>query len=106
MHFERALIHHLRADRAALVAEASRLLAPGGTYLVQDRTPEDSSLPGSPDYPRGYLFERFPRLLAIENGRRHGRSILHELTDAEIDAFVEELRGHLPQTGPMMENDR
>ncbi|HEX2170852.1 MAG TPA: methyltransferase domain-containing protein [Dehalococcoidia bacterium] len=146
--FERALIHHL-ADRAALVREAHRLLVPGGTYLVQDRTPDDVRLPGAPDHPRGYLFERFPRLLAIEAGRRpetaevrgwlraagfremgdfvlwetrqvhptvealaadyldrHGRSILHELSDEELAEFVAELKERLPDAGPVTERDR
>jgi SAM-dependent methyltransferase len=67
--FERALVHHI-ADLAPVVAEARRLLRPGGTYVVQDRTPDDVALPGSPDSPRGWFFEVFPRLLEIENGRR------------------------------------
>jgi SAM-dependent methyltransferase len=67
--FERALVHHV-ADLAPVVAEARRLLRPGGMYLVQDRTPEDVALDGSTDHPRGWLFEVFPRLLDVENGRR------------------------------------
>jgi SAM-dependent methyltransferase len=67
--FERALVHHI-ADLGPVVAEARRLLRPGGTYLVQDRTPDDVTIAGSPEHPRGWLFEVFPRLLEIENGRR------------------------------------
>jgi SAM-dependent methyltransferase len=67
--FERALVHHV-ADLAPVVAEARRLLRPGGTYLVQDRTPGDVALPGSPEHPRGWFFAVFPRLLDVENGRR------------------------------------
>lgn len=67
--FERALIHHLR-DHGPCFAEARRVLAPGGTLIVQDRTPDDVRLPGSAEHLRGYFFERFPRLLAIETGRR------------------------------------
>jgi len=67
--FERALIHHLE-DHAAAFAEARRLLVPGGCLIVQDRTPADTALPGAPDHLRGWFFERFPRLLDIENGRR------------------------------------
>jgi ubiquinone/menaquinone biosynthesis C-methylase UbiE len=67
--FERALIHHL--DRYEPVfAEAHRLLVPGGRLIVQDRTPADVSLPGTAEHPRGWFFERFPKLLAIETGRR------------------------------------
>ena len=67
--FQRALIHHLK-DYEACFAEARRLLVPGGRLIVQDRTPADVELPGSPDHIRGYFFERFPRLLAVETGRR------------------------------------
>jgi ubiquinone/menaquinone biosynthesis C-methylase UbiE len=67
--FERALIHHL--DRYEPVfAEAHRLLVPGGRLIVQDRTPVDVSLPGTPGHLRGWFFECFPKLLAIETGRR------------------------------------
>src|SRR3954470_601792 len=67
--FERALIHHLK-DYKACFAEAHRVLVPGGSLIVQDRTPDDVELPGSPEHVRGYFFERFPRLLAVELARR------------------------------------
>jgi ubiquinone/menaquinone biosynthesis C-methylase UbiE len=67
--FQRALIHHLE-DLGAVMAEANRILSPGGWLVVQDRTPDDVSLPGSPDHLRGYFFERFPRLLELEQSRR------------------------------------
>jgi ubiquinone/menaquinone biosynthesis C-methylase UbiE len=67
--FERALIHHLK-DYKACFAEAHRVLVPGGSLIVQDRTPEDVQLPGSPEHVRGYFFERFPRLLTVELARR------------------------------------
>ena len=145
--FERALVHHV-PDLGAVAAEAARVLRPGGTYLVQDRTPDDVAQPGSPDHPRGWLFEVFPRLLDVENGRRPtdstisdaltsagfrdltitslwevrrsyaaredylaeigtrtGRSILHELDDAELQHLVDELRRRLP-AGPVVERDR
>jgi len=145
--FERALIHHV-ADLVAVAAEAARVLRPGGTFFVQDRTPDDVALPGSADHPRGWLFEIFPRLLDVENARRPtgpavmralaaagfgaltttslwevrrryadrenylaelaqrtGRSILHELSDAELEHLVAELRGRLPE-GPVVEQDR
>jgi SAM-dependent methyltransferase len=80
--FERALIHHI-ADLTSVVAEARRLLRPGGTYLIQDRTPDDVALPGSPDHPRGWFFEVFPRLLNVENGRRRtADAVTQELTAA------------------------
>jgi SAM-dependent methyltransferase len=67
--FERALIHHV-ADLQPVVVEAARVLRPGGSLLIQDRTPDDVAQPGSADHPRGFLFEVFPRLLDIESGRR------------------------------------
>lgn len=67
--FERALIHHLQ-DYAACFAEARRVLAPGGLFIIQDRTPDDVALPGAPEHMRGYFFERYPRLLQVEAGRR------------------------------------
>ena len=67
--FERALIHHLK-DYRPCFAEANRVLVPGGILIVQDRTPDDIRLPGSAEHIRGYFFERFPRLLAVELGRR------------------------------------
>ena len=67
--FERALLHH-GIDRLAAVRESGRVLAPGGRLIIQDRTMADIALPGSPQHLRGYLFARFPRLLAIEAARR------------------------------------
>jgi ubiquinone/menaquinone biosynthesis C-methylase UbiE len=67
--FERALIHHV-PDLDAAATEAFRLLRPGGVLLIQDRTPDDVAQPGSAVHPRGWLFEVFPRLLDVENGRR------------------------------------
>jgi SAM-dependent methyltransferase len=145
--FARALVHHT-PDLAAVAAEAFRVLCPGGTYLVQDRTPDDVAQPASATHPRGWLFEVFPRLLDVETRRRPdpallaaalggagfedatstslwevrrryqdrdaylaeisartGRSILHELDDAELHHLVDELRRRLPE-GPLEESDR
>ena len=67
--FARALIHHL-PDLGAFIREAARLLRPGGVLLLQDRTPDDVRQPGGVGHPRGWLFEVFPELLAVEDGRR------------------------------------
>jgi len=69
---ERAVIHHLK-DLNACFEEAFRLLQPGGAYLIQDRTPKDCLLEGSPTHIRGYFFEKFPRLAERETARRHSR---------------------------------
>jgi hypothetical protein len=57
-------------DLGASAAEAFRILRPGGVLLIQDRTPDDVAQPGSATHPRGWLFDVFPRLLDVENGRR------------------------------------
>jgi ubiquinone/menaquinone biosynthesis C-methylase UbiE len=75
--FERALVHHV-PDLAAVAGEAARVLRPGGAHVVQDRTPEDVAQPGSPEHPRGWLFEVFPRLLEVENARRPSLSTVAE----------------------------
>jgi len=80
--FERALVHHV-ADLAAVIGEARRLLRPGGVYLVQDRTPGDVAVPGSPTHPRGWLFEVFPKLLLVEESRRPGAEGLARLLAAQ-----------------------
>jgi hypothetical protein len=46
------------------------LLRSGGALIVQNRTPQDCSLPGDTTHLRGYYFERYPRLLAREAARR------------------------------------
>ena len=67
--FERALIHHLASLEPAF-REARRILRPGGKLIVQDRTMDDVAAPASPSHLRGYFFAIFPRLLAVESGRR------------------------------------
>ena len=98
--FQRALIHHL-ADLGPVVAEARRLLRPGGAYLVQDRTPDDVALPGSPTHPRGLFLEVFPRLLDVENGRRRtADEVGEELADGGFTGVttttLEEVRRRYP----------
>jgi len=76
--FQRALIHHV-PDLSAVFTEAMRLLAPGGTLIVQDRTMDDVLHPGNPEHLRGYFFEVFPRLLAFEEQRRPRRDAVSDL---------------------------
>lgn len=151
--FSRALIHHL-ADLRPVAREVARLIRPGGTIIIQDRTPEDVAVPADVALPdgtqhiRGHLFEAFPRLLDIDAARRptdaqvteafldarlpapeptrlwetrahhatredlladiaarRGRSILHELDDAELNRLVDHLRGRIPDA-PVVEADR
>jgi ubiquinone/menaquinone biosynthesis C-methylase UbiE len=75
--FQRALIHHLKSYEPAF-AEARRVLVPGGQLIVQDRTPADVELPGSREHLRGWFFERFPKLLAIETGRRPSTDVVEQ----------------------------
>ncbi|MDZ5076799.1 class I SAM-dependent methyltransferase [Nesterenkonia sp. HG001] len=150
--FARALVHHLQ-DLQAFTREARRLLRPGGTLIIQDRTlddvsqPPDVDLPGGARHLRGWFFQEFPSLLEVEAARRPeavalrqalqnsgaqvetstvwevraehadrealiadlaartGRSILHELDDAELARLVSVVRDNLPP-GPVIETDR
>jgi ubiquinone/menaquinone biosynthesis C-methylase UbiE len=86
--FQRALIHHLK-DYRPCFAEAHRVLAAGGTLIVQDRTPDDVRLAGSAEHLRGYFFECFPRLLAVETGRRPTDTAVRAALDAAGFAKVE-----------------
>jgi len=56
--FARALLHHI-ADLSACTSEAYRLLAPGGVYIIQDRTPEDVQLEGSREHIGGFFLPDF-----------------------------------------------
>lgn len=148
--FARAVIHHIQ-DLLACFKEIHRLLKPGGQCLIQDRTPKDCFLEGSPAHIRGYFFSKFPRLKAIEVSRRYnremiddvmkkagfpevrehklwetrkthqtkddlikdirqriGRSILHELSDQELDSLAVYIKDRLKECGsnPIVEKDR
>lgn len=152
---ERALIHHLSSDElAGCMKEANRILKRYGVLIVQDRTPEDCALAGSKEHVRGYIFDKFPRLLVQDSGRRHssdhvlaalrtagfnqvqeislwearksyhhfaelredlllrnGRSILHELSDVELEDLIVYIRQQLTAEGmealdkPLVEQD-
>lgn len=67
--FNRAVIHHLQ-DHPAAMAEAYRILAPGGLMIVQDRTIEDVLQPESPQHFRALFFREYPGLLETEYQRR------------------------------------
>ncbi|MCS7459306.1 methyltransferase domain-containing protein [Paenibacillus doosanensis] len=89
---ERALIHHLTKEELAdCCREAYRILAPGGTLIVQDRTPQDSLIEGSTEHVRGYFFEKFPKLIAKETGRRHESSAVVQALEAGGFSAVKEL---------------
>ncbi len=89
---ERALIHHLQQDYLpACFTEVYRLLKPGGTLIIQDRTAEDCLRPGSNTYIRGYFFERYPKLIEKEIARRHeNKPILQALLHAGFQGVNEE----------------
>lgn len=86
--FERALIHHLK-DYRACFAEARRLLAPDGVFLIQDRTPADVEARASDEHLRGYFLECFPRLMEVEKGRRPNTAIVETaLSEAGFEQVV------------------
>ena len=62
----RAVIHHLQ-DIPTFLREASRILKKNGVLIVQDRTIEDCTIPGSPEHIRGYFFSVFPKLIKTES---------------------------------------
>lgn len=144
----RGLIHHL-PELDGFAQELARLLASGGMVLIQDRTPDDISLPAGPENIRGYTFEVFPHLRELDLNRRYtsdqvhdalqqaglqvcpeatvdevriihddpesfadslrrrsGRSILHELDDAQLEHLIAYIRDRLPSTGPVIDKDR
>lgn len=86
---ERALIHHID-DLDACFQEANRILKSEGRFIIQDRTPEDCSLPGSETHIRGYFFEKYPRLLDKEIKRRHSsEQVQHALQDNGFELIAE-----------------
>lgn len=145
---ERAFIHHLN-DLNGCFKEASRILKNNGTFIIQDRTPQDCLLPGDKNHIRGYFFEKYPKLIAKEISRRHesikvraalesngfrldqevriwetrriyddfkalhqdlaqrtGRSILHELTDNELNDLIVYIKRKLgDHSSPIVEKD-
>ncbi|WP_134683193.1 class I SAM-dependent methyltransferase [Brevibacillus migulae] len=85
--FARALVHHL-ADTRPFVAEAYRVLKPGGVIIVQDRTHADVDIPGSAEHIRGFFFESFPRLLDVEMKRRpQGELIIAQAREAGFSSL-------------------
>jgi ubiquinone/menaquinone biosynthesis C-methylase UbiE len=90
---QRAVIHHLSAaDLQDAFREAFRILKPNGVLIVQDRTPEDCFLPGSSRHIRGYFFELYPELKAVEKKRRHeGHVIRRALMDSGFNKIDETL---------------
>ncbi|UUZ85627.1 hypothetical protein LJK88_20245 [Paenibacillus sp. P26] len=67
------------------------MLKPGGMLVVQDRTPEDCLLEGSPKHLRGYWFESYPRLIPLETGRRHSAETVKQALREAGFAEAEEL---------------
>ncbi|WP_459501579.1 class I SAM-dependent methyltransferase [Bacillus sp. C1] len=65
----RAVIHHLH-DIPKFLCEASRILKKDGILILQDRTIEDCTIPGSIEHVRGYFFSVYPKLIQIEEKRR------------------------------------
>ncbi|EJQ42707.1 hypothetical protein IEE_03745 [Bacillus cereus BAG5X1-1] len=83
----RAVIHHLQ-DIPTFIREASRILKKDGILILQDRTIEDCTIPGSPEHIRGYFFSVFPKLIEIESKRRpKTTTIQQELQKYSLQVF-------------------
>lgn len=83
----RAVIHHLQ-DVPTFIREASRILKKDGILILQDRTIEDCTIPGSPEHIRGYFFSVFPKLIEIESKRRpKTTTIQQELQKYSLQVF-------------------
>lgn len=67
---ERAFLHHLH-ELGICFREANRIMQSKGTFIIQDRTPDDCALPGSSSHIRGYFYERYPKLYDTELKRRY-----------------------------------
>lgn len=65
----RAVLPYVESLEAAF-AEAKRILRPGGTLLVQERTVDDISSPQSREHLLGWIFAHQPKLLRIASANR------------------------------------
>lgn len=99
---QRALIHHIH-DLQPVFEEAGRILKEDGVLIIQDRTPEDCFIKGSPSHIRGCIFDLFPKLRESEERRRRtGEKMAQELSKAgfkliEVWTFWEVRRYHTPK---------
>ena len=94
--FHRAVIHHLtETEQRRGAVEMHRILRRAGKCVVQDRTVEDVVMGHPEHWIRSTLFEVFPRLLDIEQGRRPSTegyfNVLREagFSDVEVTRLVE-----------------
>ncbi|MGG1574605.1 hypothetical protein [Fictibacillus sp. NRS-1165] len=104
------MIHHLNGLEGC-TAEAFRLLKPGGTFIVQDRTPEDCLLPGTDTHIRVYFFEKAPKLIEKEIKRRFSSEKVIEAIENAGFSHVEEvklweMRKHYSSVGELSEDLR
>lgn len=74
----RAVIHHLQ-NIPQFLQEASRILKKDGILILQDRTIEDCTIPGSPEHIRGYFFSVYPKLIHTETKRRPETTNIQQL---------------------------
>jgi len=86
---ERAVIHHIH-DLRPCFQEAGKILKTKGKFIIQDRTPTDTSLPGSETHIRGYIFEKYPKLLKKEMSRRYSsQQVIQTLEETGFNLIKE-----------------
>ncbi|MEI4800709.1 class I SAM-dependent methyltransferase [Bacillus sp. NPDC077411] len=100
----RAVIHHLDYIPKFL-QEAYRILKRGGILILQDRTIEDCTIPGSPEHIRGYFFSCYPKLIRIEAKRRpETNQIQHLLHDNGFETNPIQTLWEVRKTHPSIED--
>ncbi|MEI4830412.1 class I SAM-dependent methyltransferase [Bacillus sp. FJAT-53711] len=100
----RAVIHHLE-HIPQFLQEAYRTLKRNGILILQDRTIEDCTIPGSPEHIRGYFFSCYPKLIHTEAKRRpKTNQILHWLHDSGFHTNPIETLWEVRKIHPSIEN--
>ena len=79
----RAVIHHLQ-DIPTFLREASRILKKNGVLIVQDRTIEDCTIPGSPKHIRGYFSETYRNRIKKTTKNHHNTKRITKIFSSRV----------------------